>query len=239
MRIVSPYRVLFLLLCTVLLLSQCNVFRQGQVDASMEGDWLEGLDTLEMVSAASILYDNQTQRFKAKFRTNGGEKVWGQFTKFGFEGARVLFSRDSVQAINRLDRTYYVGAIAGLDALGLPAISDYDLMISWLFGLVLQPEDFRKKDSLWLSPEGLSVQLIASDSLGIRHLMVYEPSLNQWASLQWMNIKEIEGLLWADARSLAIEAEGLELTLSTNTLDKKGPYDLPFEVPSSYEVIQP
>ena len=47
MRIVSPYRVLFLLLCTVLLLSQCNVFSQGQVDASMEGDWLEGLDTLE------------------------------------------------------------------------------------------------------------------------------------------------------------------------------------------------
>ena len=83
---------LFLLLCTVLLLSQCNVFRQGQVDASMEGDWLEGLDTLEMVSAASILYDNQTQRFKAKFRRME-EKVWGQFTKFGFEGARVLFSR--------------------------------------------------------------------------------------------------------------------------------------------------
>ena len=94
-------------------------------------------------------------------------------------------------------------------------------MMSWIFGVVLQPDDFRKKDSLWLSPAGLMVQLIASDSLGIRHLMVYEPSLNQWASLQWMNIKEIEGLLWADTRSLAIEAEGLEVSLSTNSLIRK------------------
>ena len=66
--------------------------------------------------------------------------------------ARILFSRDSVQALNRLERTYYSGTIAGLDALGLPAISDYDLMMSWMFGVVLQQDDFQKEDSLWLPP---------------------------------------------------------------------------------------
>ena len=54
-----------------------------------------------------------------------------------------------------------------------------------------------------------------------------------------MNIGELEGGLWAKDRTLIIQAEGLEVFLSTNSLEKKGPYDLPFEVPSSYEVIQP
>ena len=95
----------------------------------------------------------------------------------------VCFSRDSVQALNRLERTYYSGTIAGLDALGLPAISDYDLMMSWMFGVVLQQDDFQKEDSLWLSPAGLMVKIIASDSLGVNHLEVYENSLNSRPSM--------------------------------------------------------
>ncbi len=239
MRVGITYSALLLVLFGGLLLPQCNVIKQTQVDTSLEGKWLRELDTLEMVASASILYNNQNQRFKAKFRTNGGERVWGQFTKFGFEGARILFSRDSVQALNRLERTYYAGSIAGLDALGLPTISDYDLMMSWVFGIVLQQEDFQKKDSLWMTPGGLTVKLITADSIGVRHLEVFEPSREQWASLQWMDIKKVDGELWAKERTLGIGTEGLEVTLSTNTLEKNGPYDLPFEVPSSYEVIRP
>ena len=240
MRIGITYSTLLLMLVTGSLMTQCKVLKQREMDASLEEvKWLKGLDTLEMVTAVSILYDNQSQRFKAKFRTNGGEKVWGQFTRFGFEGARVLFSRDSVRALNRLERTYYTGTITGLDALGLPAISDYDLMMSWIFGVVFQKEDFRKVDSLWLSPAGLMVKIIASDSIGVNHLEVYEPSLEQWVTLQWGNIKELGGELWAKDRALIVEVEGLEVSLSTNSMENKGPYDLPFEVPSSYEVIQP
>ena len=239
MRQSISYGALLFVLVAGLLMTQCKVLKQRQQPASLEAKWLKGLDTLEMTTSATILYDNQSQRFKAKFRTNDGERVWGQFTKFGFEGARILFSRDSVQALNRLERTYYSGSISGLDALGLPAISDYDLMMSWMFGVVLQQDDFQKEDSLWLSPAGLMVKFIASDTLGVNHLEVYEPSIEQWATLQWRNVGELEGGLWAKDRSLIIQAEGLEVSLSTNSLEKKGPYDLPFEVPSSYEVIQP
>lgn len=239
MRQSISYGTLLLVLVAGLLMPQCKVLKQRQQPVSLAGQWLKGLDTLEMITSASILYDNQSQRFKAKFRTNGGEKVWGQFTKFGFEGARILFSRDSVQALNRLERTYYSGTIAGLVALGLPAISDYDLMMSWMFGVVLQQDDFQKEDSLWLSPAGLLIKIIALDTLGVNHLEVYEPSIEQWATLQWKNVEELEGGLWARDRTLIVEEEGLEVSLSTNSLEKKGPYDLPFEVPSSYEVIQP
>ena len=239
MRQSISYGALLLVLVLGLFMTCCKVLKQKQQFASLGGNWLKGLDTLEMITSASILYDNQSQRFKAKFRTNGGERVWGQFTKFGFEGARILFSRDSVQALNRLERTYYSGTIAGLDALGLPAISDYDLMMSWMFGVVLDQDDFQKEDSLWLSPAGLPVKIIASDALGLNHLEVYEPSIEQWATLQWMNIEDLEGGLWAKDRTLIVEAAGLEVSLSTNSLEKKGPYDIPFEVPSSYEVIEP
>lgn len=239
MRQSISYGALLSVLVVGLMMPQCKVLNQGAPNSPLEGHWLKGLDTLEMATSAIIFYDNQSQRFKAKFRTNGGERVWGQFTKFGFEGARILFSRDSVQALNRLERTYYSGTIAGLDALGLPAISDYDLMISWMFGVVLQKEDFQKEDSLWISPAGLAVKIIASDALGVNHLDVYEPSIEQWVTLQWVNIKELEGGLWAKDRTLIVESEGLEVSLSTNSMEKKGPYDLPFEVPSSYEVIHP
>ena len=145
------------------------------------------------------------------------------------KGLEFYSPRDSVQALNRLERTYYSGTIAGLDALGLPAISDYDLMMSWMFGVVLQQDDFQKEDSLWLSPAGLVVKIIALDTLGVNHLEVYEPSIEQWATLQWMNVEEeLEGGLWAKDRTLIVEAEGLEVSLSTNSLEKKGPYDLSF-----------
>ena len=233
------YAPIIWVLSGALLLSQCKVKDRFPSQETLQGPQSISFDTLQLVGAVSVKYIKLTQKFKVKFRTNGGDQLWGQFTKFGFEGGRLLLNKDSVQALNRLDRTYYSGTITGLDALGLPVLSDYDLMMSWLLGKPLSEEHLIKKDNFWYSSAGSKINILTNDSMGLTSIEVYEPTWGYWVHLSWSDFSDIEGGQWATKRSLAIKENGWEVSLSTNTLEFKGPYDLSFEVPSTYEFIKP
>ena len=226
-------------LVAALLLSQCRVKGKLPSQEALQAPQSISWDTMQLVGAVSLKDSKQTQKFKAKFRTNGGNQLWGQFTKFGFEGGRLLLDKDSLKALNRLDRTYYSGPITGLDALGIPVLSDYDLMMSWVLGKTLLEENLIKSDTFWHSPAGSKINILAKDSVCLTKIEVYEPTWGYWVQLSWSDFSDIQGNQWAAQRSLAIKENGWEVNLSTNALEFKGPYDLSFDVPSTYEFIEP
>ena len=64
---------------------------------------------LTMKFSAEMFYGDESDEFSGMIRMQKDSAIWISLRSYNIEGARVLFTRDSVKFINRLDKSYYVG----------------------------------------------------------------------------------------------------------------------------------
>ncbi|MGB0862667.1 MAG: DUF4292 domain-containing protein [Saprospiraceae bacterium] len=94
---------------------------------ALDFEWFNG--------KAKIKYVDMTQNrsIKASIRIQKGKQIWMSFSLFGFEGARVKITPDSVFVINRINKEYTAKSLSYLEQqFKLPA--SYPLVEALLVG---------------------------------------------------------------------------------------------------------
>lgn len=96
-------------------------------DNAIKFEWFDG--------KAKIKYVDMTQNrsIKASIRIQKGKQIWMSFSLFGFEGARVKITPDSVFVINRINKEYTAKSLSYLEEqFKLPA--SYSIVEALLIG---------------------------------------------------------------------------------------------------------
>jgi hypothetical protein len=96
-------------------------------DNALKFEWFDG--------KAKIKYVDMTQNrsIKASIRIQKGKQIWMSFSLFGFEGARVKITPDSVFVINRINKEYTAKSLSYLEEqFKLPA--SYSIVEELLVG---------------------------------------------------------------------------------------------------------
>jgi len=94
----------------------------------------------------SLVYEQEknSTNLKGQLRIKNDSLIWLSFTPaLGIEAARVLLSHDSIEFMNRLNKTYFSGKYELVDSV-LHTTIDYALIQSMLVGNDLTQYDMRK-----------------------------------------------------------------------------------------------
>ncbi|MEN2992030.1 MAG: DUF4292 domain-containing protein [Bacteroidia bacterium] len=79
------------------------------------------------LSYRAVYKNGSEQQFSLRLLVRGDSLLWASASAFGLEGLRLLWRRDSVFLLNRLERTAYIGPVDSLRHF-LPALSAQDLV---------------------------------------------------------------------------------------------------------------
>ncbi len=66
-------------------------------------------ENLSLKFSAEMFIGEESQEFSGMIRMEKDSAIWISLRSYNIEGARILFTQDSVKFINRLEKSYYVG----------------------------------------------------------------------------------------------------------------------------------
>jgi hypothetical protein len=113
--------------------------KTGQV----RGQILQASDTLQSFSATArvaVRSPEQSGTFNAKVRQRRADSLFMQFSKFGFEGGRLLLTQDSVFFFDTREAVLRVGSVAAIQEI-FPAPVSSDQFFQNMLGLIAPPPD--------------------------------------------------------------------------------------------------
>ncbi|MBC8314622.1 MAG: DUF4292 domain-containing protein [Bacteroidetes bacterium] len=90
-------------------------------------------DWLSARFSADYKNGNQESSFSGQIRINKDSIIWLSLSVMGIEGLRIMISQDSINYINRLNKTYVIGDWFDLNRF-LNTNIDYDILQSFLIG---------------------------------------------------------------------------------------------------------
>ncbi len=199
-------------------------------------------------SKAAIYFDDGyfAESFNANIRLKRDSAIWMNFSKFSFEGARMLITPDSVYLINRLNSTVMVQSFShfqktynlpvnfeGLQALllGNPVFfsrNTTEEKDSMRYHLIQKTE--RLEADYWLDNELQLVGFNVKDLANNRSLSVNYADYRKFKGKQKFSYFRTYNLLGPESGNLKIEIEFSKLEVDI-------PKSLDFQIPSQYERV--
>lgn len=264
-----------ILLFFPLIMSGCGVFRKaGQSEEKdkkldMRSPLSEACKSsanfTQLSFNANILYlsDGNEVSLSAHFRIRKDSLIWVSLRKLGFEGARMMLSKDSVWFMDRINNRYFAGTYLffsrqfRLDA-------DYNMVEAFLLGNPLNnwsdepkeidcslpvfcritfPERYRISPSE-MSGEGSTVttQVMEVSKQNGRLLFhsVAIPHEGRKISATYDQYKKTEGILLPQKSQLTVEFDGKSdvVIIVAESFKVNDPVTYPFKIPSQYKPLE-
>lgn len=231
-------------------LSACKSRKQAQVgtisNQMIEGYWANQLNYTFMNMKAKISFTDKgaTTNVTANFMMIKDSILWGSFSVFGFEGARVLITKDSFKMLNRLNNTYmvrdldYLKSYLGFD-VKLGELQDimignapYDPMYYRLIKTD-SIEELQAQSGSILNTIGMnsSLQTILSKFSSTKHIQTADFSYGSYKQFTEVTLPStIIGKIFLGDRNA-----DLDVDYQSANRDIKSSY--PFAVPKNYKTI--
>ncbi len=196
---------------------------------------------------ASVNMDGKTQSAQVHLRIIKDEVIWARITKLGIEGARMRVTPDSIQFVNRLDRTFVDAPISALTELySLPA--DFDMLEALLLGeaptLGGRPSEVESSDNTYMiqlmQQQFRQYEYVTDHNFEIQNMNYYDPAQKTSIRVEQSDYKTLEtGEKLPYFRDITIkQAESQAATLNFSTIrasfDKKS-FAASLTIPSHYK----
>jgi len=193
---------------------------------------------------AKCKYEDEDRNvtFTANFKIKKDEKIWVSATLFGIEGARALITPDSVQMINRIERSYYSESIEKLQEIsGLPV--DFGMLQNLITGkILLLNEDTsisqtEGKYELATALEGiLGIAFINDASFLMSNQNVKDEALNSEMNIEYSEYGKVDQYDYPFQTNIYVTGEKeitLDLSISSVELNEKQSYS--FSINKNYD----
>lgn len=204
----------------------------------------------------SVSFDDQSLSFNTHIRIRKDSAIWISATiPPGIEGARMLFTNDTVQLIDRLHSTYYKGSYQYLDTLfntHLDYATLQALITTNFEGFTTAFGNYLLTDTSqyygWLaavpssnSNNAVSMQWIIhffKENAHVSDLSIDESLSNRKLLAQYKNIQESSGQFFPFQINFQIEAEkNADISLTFEKIEINKPLEFPFKIPVNYKPI--
>ena len=107
--------------------------------------------------SADMELDGNNESFNGSMRIRKDSVIWMIITKQGFEGARVMITKDSIRFLDKVNKKYFMGTYDTISKM-LHTDLDFEIMQSMLVG---NSVEFYEEDEK-LKAEEMKVTLIAT-----------------------------------------------------------------------------
>jgi len=182
----------------------------------------------------------------AKLVMKKDEAIWMSAGLLGFEGVRVLITKDSVKILNKLQKEYTATSLAYIqEKIGLPA--DFATLQDLLIGnaVFVNPADAA------LTKEGNNYTITIRDAKfqniltvlmpgylpSVSRLNDTDPAANRSAELMYNNYKQVGGRNFSTARDIRVSYKNnIRIKLNFQSSDFDGEVTTPFSVLSGYKI---
>ena len=206
---------------------------------------------------------NQETSFSGQIRINKDSIIWLSLSVMGIEGLRIMISQDSINYINRLNRTYVIGDWFDLNRF-LNTDIDYDILQSFLIGNDIS---FYEEGKFKATIDKDEYKLIAAARSKMKkYIRNHQDVLKIFIQNIWLNpetfkitradvketrkqnikldatyssFEEIKNQLFPREMTYQINAENrifIDVTFSRINIDKA--LTFPFRIPSSYARVR-
>lgn len=264
---------LFPLVFCVILFSSCSIFRHSpsteppisginktdSITASVINNIHAHYPKFEWISAkasTSVSFNDQSLSFNTHIRIRKDSAIWVSATiPPGIEGARLLFTLDSIKLIDRLHNTYYKGTYEYLDTLfntRLDFLTLQAIITANLNWFTIPLGNYSLIDTnqyyCWLADvpslsndSAIPLQCIIhflKENYRVSGLSVDENHSNRKLLAQYKNFQESGGQFFPFQIDIQIQAEknaAISLTFDKIEIDK--PMEFPFKIPANYKPI--
>ena len=239
---------LFIALIGILLFTGCK--KELTTTPKADGKFkIETFDFNYLSSRAKFKYQNGKQKLSttANFRLKKDSVIWISISKLGIEGARVMATREGVQMIDKLSRSYYVFDYAQLSEMYGIEIS-FDLAQALAVGNVLFEPKRRRHvvdDGRFFSyskeegPFGIN-QFIGKSSKRLERLMAYQSNSNNSIVVNYGDFEDVGDQRAAQKIRARIKMEDetkedVDIDLEYSRMELlDDPLNFPFNVSSKY-----
>ena len=180
----------------------------------------------------------------AKLVMKKDEAIWLSAGLLGFEGVRVLITKDSVKILNKLQKEYTATSLAYLqDKIGLPV--DFATVQNLLIGNVV----FVNSENASKTKQSNGYTITSQDEHFKNLLTVLlpgylpssielndvDPEQNRSAQLLYNSYKSVAGRNFSTSRNIKVNYKNnITIKLNFQSYDFDGEVTTPFSVPSGY-----
>lgn len=109
--------------------------------------------------SANMVLDGNNESFNGVMRIRKDSVIWIIISKMGFEGARVMITKDSVKFLDKVNKKYFTGTYDTVSKM-LHTDLDFEIMQSMLVGNSV--EFYEEDEKLWSGKDRDSAQYILS-----------------------------------------------------------------------------
>ncbi|HOZ95324.1 MAG TPA: DUF4292 domain-containing protein [Niabella sp.] len=221
---------------------------ETETPASVIGS-LNHIDFKTFSGKADVDFDDgkgNQRSLSAKLVMIKDNAIWISAGLMGFEGVRVLITKDSVKMLNKLEKEYTASSLAYLqDKIGLPA--DFETLQNLLIGNAV----FVNKENATME-KGTDRYVVSTQSDKFKNVLTvllpgYLPSVSQLtdtdetqkrtAQLDYADYRSISGRNFSALRNISVKYKNnIKIKLNYRSADFDGEVSIPFTVPSSYKV---
>lgn len=201
-------------------------------------------------SKTKMHYENgdQKQNFTASFRLEKDKKIWASISGFGLEVARAIITPDSVKAIDKFNKRYYLYSYRDIQKLINMEVEFknlQDLIIGNAVGLDGKISDVKEINSLmsiFISNADFSNQLTfnKTDSTLKQIQLQATRSISKSAVLISLNNYQLlENKFISTDRTYYIQdiKGASQLNMEVNKIEIDKDIDFPFSIPSNYKRV--
>lgn len=237
-------------------ISSCRTTKIVNDDVIAEEDSIESINARIKLNALNFSHFNANLNLNLKSEAFSGSLtgkcrvikdslIWMSFSKFGFEGARVLITKDSIFAFERIERTFVrsaiteIAEIAGIDV-------NYHLLEDLLIGNPYMGKDkftltFNNNDTLTIMPQ--IEMILLAHTFDRKDYLLHKSSMEEirngyFANMSYGAYQEIsDGKKFSYFRSIEITEEkenlaAVNINFSNPELNIEKP--IVFEIPKNY-----
>lgn len=180
----------------------------------------------------------------AKLIMKKDEVIWLSAGLMGFEGIRVMITKDSVKVLNKLQKEYTASSLAYLqEKIGLPL--DFAMLQDLLIGNAV----FVNKESATMEKEATKYNLTTEDKkfknlltvlisgylLSESRLSDLDPAQKRSATLLYNDYRSVSGRNFSALRDIKVNYKtNISIKLNYRSADFDGEVTTPFSIPTGY-----
>lgn len=206
---------------------------------AIDYEWFEGRAKIRYIDMT------QNQSIKAVIRMKKDSVIWMSFQLFGLEGARVKMTPDTMYAINRLNKEYYIKPLSFVEErIKIPA--DFAAIQALLVGNpVLYPTtyDLENRDSLYLLRTDTilnTTYILASENYRIQNLILKDNN-SQKVDISFENYQKLEtGQIFSMIRDILMSSPtrgNASITIEYAKVQFDVPKRISFNIPNAYKKV--
>ncbi len=205
------------------------------------------------------IIDSSSHSFTITLRIKKDSIIWLSLSKLGIEGARVLITKDSVQFMNRINNSYFIGDFSYISKL-LNTDLDYEILQSLLVGnnVTFYDEDEKlksgvddchyflgtiRKRKIKKAEKGRDLKepsqslFLIPETYKIARILFFEFNPDRSFDAHFSNFTKIDSLqLFPQKINCVIKAQkkiDIQINYSRITLNEE--QNFPFKIPENYE----